>query len=157
MNKATQLLLISVVTSLFIILVSRDDWSKFHAVKVAEAKILSITAGDTMKALVSGKQEDIKLAYINCPSTDVTAGMDALNTLQDSIKNRQIRLNIVDIDENDRKISEVYANDKNINLYLIRTGKCFLNLENDMKKSNYLNAEQEAKRKKLGIHKEQTS
>ncbi len=153
MQKATQLLSISIGISVLIIAATSEQWGKSHARQVAQGNVTSISDGETLKAIVGGKQERIRLAYIDCPGKDQPRGDAATSALRSAVKGQSVRLNIVDIDSYGRKVAEVYSGDKNINLSLVRTGKCYAHVKNAKDKQNYFEAEALALKERLGVHK----
>lgn len=153
MRKVRKLLSISIGIAILVIGVTSEEWSISYAVEVTEDAVTSITDGDTLKAIVDGKEERIRLAYIDCPERDQPRGDAATAALRDAVSSQSVRLNIVDMDRYDRKVAEVYANDRNINLYLVRSGKCYVYRKYAKGKQEYFDAESEAQRERLGVHK----
>ena len=141
MQKATQLLSISILISLVIIVVTFDEWSNFHKKQITQGDVVGVIDSNTLKVIVAGKHEIIRLAYIHCPEKDQVDEDAAITALHNAVEDKSVRLNIVDIDKYGRKVAEVYANDMNINLYLIRTGMCYVDRKNAEGKDEYFEVE----------------
>mgnify|MGYP002622018268 CR=1 FL=1 len=152
MQKATQLLSISILISIVIIIVTFDEWSNFHKKQITQGDVAGVIDSNTLKVIVAGKYEIIRLAYIHCPEEDQADEAAAVAALRNAVEDKSVRLNIVDIDEDEKKIAEVYANDININLHLIRTGMCYADRKNVEGKGEYLEVEDLAQKEGLGVH-----
>lgn len=154
MKKAKKLLNIAFGIAILVIAVTSDDWSKSRAVEIAEGKVTKITDGDTLRAIVAGKEERIRLAYIDCPERDQPRGDAATASLRSAVDGQAVRLDIVDVDRYDRKVAEVYSGDRNINLYLVRSGKCYVYRKYAKGRQDYFEAESHAQAERLGVHKD---
>ena len=153
MNKATQLLSISLVISVLVIYMTSDDWTKSHATKVSEGKVMSVADGETLGAIINGEQEKISLAYVDCPGRKQAGGDAATIALVNAVEGQSVRFNIIDVDEHDRKVAEIFVNDQNINLFLVRTGHCYIDQAYAANKNDYIQAEDLAYKENLGVHK----
>ena len=114
--------------------------------------VTKISDGDTFHFFSNGKNNKIRLAYIDCPEQNQPKGDAATSSLRDSIMGKAVEINVVDTDRYGRLVAEVFVNDKNINLDLVRSGKCYVYPKYAKGQQEYFDAEELAKQERLGVH-----
>lgn len=91
---------------------------------LTEARVTSITDGDTFRAQVNGNRERIRMLRIDTPERNDKYYRDASRALQRLIENKTVRLEFEGRrkDPNGRLLAYVWLDDKNINLEMVRLG-----------------------------------
>ena len=93
--------------------------------RLAKAKVISITDGDTFKVLLSGKEETIRIACIDSPEmSEDPWGQKAKDALTGMLKiGSKVKLMVHDTDRYGRTVAEVYkGRGRNIGLALVKKG-----------------------------------
>lgn len=87
-------------------------------------RVLSITDGDTMRVLVDGENEPLRLIGINAPESGECLAAEATSLLADLVGDGPVRLesDVSDRDDFGRLLRYVYAGDVFINEALVREG-----------------------------------
>lgn len=116
--------------------------------------------GDTIDAIINGKEETIRLLGINTPEKNKPYYTEAKNFLK-QLENKTIELlrDGDDTDRYDRKLRYVYYNNQLINAKILERGYAttfMLDELNPEIKTNLINAEISAKNQGLGLWKKST-
>jgi micrococcal nuclease len=92
-------------------------------------QVVSVHDGDTMRVLLNGEEERIRLCGIDAPELKQRLGeasRDHLRSLVNTV-NQQVVLTLVDTDRYGRKVAEVsQRNGKVLNVEQIKTGNAYL-------------------------------
>ena len=129
--------------------------------------VVKISDGDTIH-LNTPEQTKLKVRLygIDAPETDKINnhtrrisktgqpyGEEAKNALENKIRGRQVKLDILDIDKYRRMVGIVYLGGRNINLEMVKEGyaEAYIEYLKDPYKKDFLKAEREARLLKKGI------
>lgn len=121
--------------------------------------VYRVNDGDTLRASTEEEALRVRLACIDAPELKQAGGQEARRALEDLTLNKSVSLNIVDTDFFGRTVAEVYVGNTNVNEHLLAKGhahvydkflgKCSEN------KDRYLLATEVAKKRQLGVWKEE--
>lgn len=119
------------------------------------ATLISVGDGDTVRVTAGqGVKATIRLACIDAPEkSQGTSGEFATKSLRDLIIGKPISLKPQAKDKYGRTVAEIYFENRNINLQMVRIGAAYVYSKylNQCDQSNYLNAEANARSKGLGV------
>ena len=119
------------------------------------ATLISVGDGDTVRVTASqGVKATIRLACIDAPEkSQGTSGEFATKSLRDLIIGKSISLKPQAKDKYGRTVAEIYFENRNINLQMVRIGAAYAYRKylNQCDQSNYLNAEANARMRGLGV------
>lgn len=118
--------------------------------------IINTGDGDTLRANINGQPTTVRLTCVDAPEKKQSFGRQASERLKALLpKGQTVSVRPVNKDRYGRTVGEVYVNGQSINLQLVREGYAVVYREyiNNCKatKSEYLQAEQQAKSQKLGL------
>lgn len=116
-------------------------------------RVTKISDGDTVRAIVSGEEKRIRLWGIDAPEKNQSFGKKSKKNLGNLLENSDIQLKIIGIDRYKRTLGILYSKDKNINLQMVKDGYAWAYRKYN-KESEYLEAQNTAKEKKLGLWEE---
>ena len=92
---------------------------------LTKAKVTYVTDGDTFHVLVDGKKEKIRMFGIDAPESKQEWGLEAKESLNKLISNKEVLLDIKSKDMYGRLLATVFIGNKNINLEMIATGNAW--------------------------------
>jgi micrococcal nuclease len=118
-----------------------------------EAILLRAVDGDTIHALVNGKEETIRLLGINTPEKNMPF-YSATKEYLKQFENKSIALkrDIEDTDKYKRKLRYVFYNNQMLNLKIVEKGYASTYyLNNLIYEKDFLAAEKQARNKEVGI------
>jgi micrococcal nuclease len=119
------------------------------------ATILSVTDGNTLKVKIDNRTVNIKLACIYAPTMNQRPwGEKSKRTLEQlAPRGQAIKIKNMRNRQGVEKVGEVFNNRININLEMVKKGQAVVYLEDmsDCNQTAYVNAENTAKRQKLGF------
>ena len=117
--------------------------------------LVSVGDGDTVRVTSrSGEMVTIRLACIDAPETSQGAsGKWSTRTLKALIRGKSISLKPQVKDRYGRTVAEVYVGSRNINLQMVQEGAAFAYRKylKQCDEDDYLKAEKEAMKRKLGV------
>jgi len=136
-------------------------------IRTVTGTVTKVSDGDTIQ-LTTPEQTKLKVRLygIDAPETNKINnhtgqvsksgqpyGEESWRALESKIMNKQVRLDILDIDKYRRMVGMVWLNDRNINLEMIREGyaEAFIEYLKEPYRSEFLKVEQEARAAKRGI------
>lgn len=119
------------------------------------ATILGVTDGNTLRVKIDNRTTTIKLACIYAPTMNQRPwGEKSKRTLEQLLPNGQaIKIKNLKNRQGVDKVGEVFTNTINVNLEMVKKGQAVV-FHEDMEncnQTNYINAENRAKRQKLGF------
>ena len=142
---------ISILNIIFVIFVTVNLTPTVFA-DTRKGHVSRVTDGDTLSLDINGTIIKVRLAFIDCPEKDQKHGDTAKHYLADKVSNKSVDVHKIGYDRYKRLIGEVFYQGENINLELISKGYCIVYRRYAKGKENYFEAEEEAKRLKLGVH-----
>jgi len=126
------------------------------------AGVVGVNDGDTItvRMIDTGRQERVRLATIDAPEMNQPYGKAAKKSLSDLVFEKKIRLEIIDRDQYNRIVGEVFLNGLNVNVEQIRRGfawhyKQFQKQQTEEQKRVYSSAEEVAKQSRSGLWRDQ--
>ena len=136
---------------IFICLINVHCYAENITLEILSAKVIKVVDGDTvyLKHKEYGKLK-IRLADIDAPEKDQPHGIDATDTLKKLIDKRSVKLKKITVDRYNRIVGIIYANDVEINYYLVRNGYAWC-YDKYNKRAKIKNAENMARLEKLGL------
>lgn len=134
--------------------ITSDEFAQVSADSGEKTAVMvtKISDGDTFNAYGNGESFRVRLAYIDCPEKDQPRGQAATDSLRSAIQDKPVSINIVDTDRYGRKVAEVFVEEANVNLQLVRTGKCYVYRKYAKGRDEYFQAEALAENERLGVH-----
>lgn len=85
-------------------------------------KVVSVSDGDTLKVLVDGKEQRVRLAEIDAPERDQPWGRKARNALSDKVMHKQVVVDTQYQDQYGRTVARILLDGRNINRELVSEG-----------------------------------
>ena len=113
-------------------------------------KVIGISDGDTIKLITNNKQIKIRLFGIDAPERDQEFGTKSKEVLSSLIFKKEVKLITKSKDQYGRTLGTIFLEDTNINLEMVKTGYAWVYKKYN-KDSEFINAETNAKEKKLGL------
>lgn len=121
------------------------------------AQVISTGDGDTIRVSINGKTETIRMACMDAPETkQAPYGAASTNRLKQLLpRGSSVQIREIQRDRYKRLVAEVFVNNRSINLQMVKDGQAvvyrqYLNACPNTQEQ-YIKAEAEAKRKKLGF------
>jgi endonuclease YncB( thermonuclease family) len=96
------------------------------AATTLHGKVVGITDGDTLTLLVDHTQHEIRLAQIDAPEGGQPWGSSSKQALADKVFQKNVRVEVIDIDRYGREVGTVWLDGRNINRELIRSGDAWV-------------------------------
>ena len=118
---------------------------------IVKGTVISITDGDTLKALINGKQEKIRMFGIDAPGSKQTWGKESKEALSNLISGKDVSFDIKSKDKYGRTLAITFVGKKNINLEMIKTGNAWYYEFFDKNNLESKKAMENAKKNKLGL------
>lgn len=118
---------------------------------LTKAKVTYVIDGDTFHVLIDGKKEKIRMFGIDAPESKQEWGLEAKESLNKLISNKEVLLDIKSKDMYGRLLATVFIGKQNINLEMIATGNAWYYEYYDKNNTDSQNAMENAKKKKLGL------
>ena len=87
-----------------------------------EGRVVGISDGDTLTLLVDERSVKIRLAQIDAPELRQPYGRRAKAALSDYAFGKPARVEVVDVDDYDRRVGEVYVAGVHVNFEMVRQG-----------------------------------
>ena len=116
-----------------------------------KAKTTYVTDGDTFHVLIDGKKEKIRMFGIDAPESKQEWGLEAKESLNKLISNKEVLLDIKNKDMYGRLLAVVFIGKQNINLEMIKTGNAWYYEYYDKNNKESKTAMENAKKNKLGL------
>lgn len=92
-----------------------------------EGRVVGIADGDTLTLLAADRQQvRIRLAEIDTPERGLAWGIRARKALADRVFQKQVRVDVIDIDRYGRTVGRVYLNGRDVNRELVREGHAWV-------------------------------
>lgn len=123
----------------------------------SEAEVVSTGDGDTLRVMQDGEKVTIRMACIDAPEiTQAPWGEQSANKLKELLPAQQVvTVRAIEKDRYGRTVAEVYADDKLINLEMVKGGQAVVYnqyLDNCADtKQQYLDAQDKAQEQKMGF------
>ena len=114
------------------------------------AEVVGIVDGDTIDAIIDGKQQRIRLAQIDAPERGQPFGSVAKQTLSDLAFKKDCVIKKTDKDRYDRIVGEVTCSGVNVNLEMVRRGQAWA-YRKYLTDNRYLDVEAVAKKARQGL------
>ncbi|MBP9597445.1 MAG: thermonuclease family protein [Fusobacteriaceae bacterium] len=118
---------------------------------LTKAKTTYVTDGDTFHVLIDGKKEKIRMFGIDAPESKQEWGLEAKESLNKLISNKEVLLDIKNKDMYGRLLAVVFIGKQNINLEMIKTGNAWYYEYYDKNNKESKTAMENAKKNKLGL------
>lgn len=120
------------------------------------AKVHTVSDGDTVRVTdTNGAEHKIRLAFIDAPEKKQKAGLESLEALKALILDKQINVEVTDVDRYQREVGRLTLGNDDINFQQILKGNAWHYKSLDKRKDGgyqqYENAEQQAREQKLGL------
>lgn len=80
-----------------------------------------------MTILVRGNRIRLRLAQIDAPELNQPHGYEARAALMDWVEDENVSVQVVDVDQYDRRVSEVFVGEIHVNRELVRDGHAWAN------------------------------
>jgi len=113
-------------------------------------RVVNVHDGDTVKVLINNKQVKIRLFAIDAPEVSQDFGTKSREELKSLVYKKDVTVETKGIDQYGRTLGVIYLDDKDINLEMLKRGfVCVYKIHR--KAGEYMNAEKEAKKSKLGL------
>lgn len=84
-----------------------------------------ITDGDTIDVETGDGVITVRLAEINAPDSEECFYEEALDHLIDTLRDSEVTLEVVGVDQFDRTLAHVFEGDRHVNLEMVSTGLAF--------------------------------
>lgn len=118
---------------------------------LTKAKVAYVTDGDTFHVLIDGKKEKIRMFGLDAPESKQEWGLEAKESLNKLISNKEVLLEIKNKDMYGRLLAIVFIGNKNINLEMIATGNAWYYEYYDKNNKESKTAMENARKKKIGL------
>jgi endonuclease YncB( thermonuclease family) len=124
---------------------------------IVSARIVGITDGDTVKALVAGNELlRVRLSWIDAPEKSQAFGQRSKQHLSDLVFGREVQLHAHGLDRYGRTLAVIFVNDTDANLEQVRSGLawCYTRYLSEASSDiqvSYRQAEAEAKGERRGL------
>jgi endonuclease YncB( thermonuclease family) len=124
---------------------------------VIAAKVVAITDGDTVKALVTGNELlRVRLSWIDAPEKSQAFGQRSKQHLSELVFGRDVELHIHGLDRYGRTLAVIFVNGMDANLEQVRIGMAwcytrYLSQAPAEIQASYRQAEAEARAQRLGL------
>lgn len=122
----------------------------FLCFQVSAAEIVGITDGDTLTALIKGKEAKVRLAQIDAPEKGQPFGSTAKQALSDLAYGKDCEIEAVDQDRYGRLVGQVVCGGLDVNAEMVRTGHAWA-YRKYLIDNNLLELEAAAKGKRIGL------
>ncbi len=120
--------------------------------QVLTGKVLYVSNGDTLIMSVSGRKEKIRFYGIDAPEKAQPSGLEAKEFVFSKIRDKIIKVEVIDIDRYNRKIGKIYYdNGKYLNEEIINNGHAWWYQQYAKNDTDLKVAEEYAKSQKLGL------
>lgn len=145
-----------------LLMLAVPGWAK-DPIRIINGQVINVSDGDSIQVVdTAGVKVKVRLYGIDAPETSKGSkpgqpfGEDAKTALVDMIYHQQVRLEVQAIDRYKRLVSLVFMNDKNVSLEMVKSGYAWAYIKylGRPSASEYIEAENEARRLKIGIWKD---
>ncbi len=117
-----------------------------------QGRVVRVADGDTLSILEdNGEQHKVRLFAIDSPELKQTYGPQARDLLADLVYQKQVGLNVVEIDQYDRMVAVVYLDGKDINRALVASGAAWWYRYHGPHERALEHAEEQAREQHLGL------
>lgn len=114
-------------------------------------RVVRVSDGDTVTVLdANNTQHRVRLAQIDAPESKQAFSMVSKKALSELIAAKEVVVKIDGIDRYKRVLGEIFIDDKNVNLYMVRNGFAWAYTQY-VSDNNYFNAQEAGQREKLGL------
>ncbi|MFA5905169.1 MAG: thermonuclease family protein [Desulfobacula sp.] len=90
--------------------------------KIQPVTVIGVMDGDTIKVILNGKEEKIRLYGIDSPEKKQAYGQAATAAIKQILTDREINIKIMDVDRYGRSVAIVYADGKSANEIMVKAG-----------------------------------
>lgn len=97
-----------------------------NAVDSIPIKVVGVTDGDTIKAIINGFETRIRLYGIDAPEKAQSFGQVATSALKQAITGHAVTVQAIDQDRYGRPVALVFADGTNINEIMVRSGNAWV-------------------------------
>ena len=111
---------------------------------------IRVIDGDTIRAEVEGKERKIRLNDIDTPEMDLPLGIQSRNLLIRLLDKQEITFVFQGKDKYGRPLGQIYANDENVNVLMIKSGFAWV-YDRYVKDSSLYKYQDQAKEENLGL------
>lgn len=160
-----------VLTSLFTLGITSPALAR-DAIRVVDGFVSKVSDGNYLTVVTKSREKlNVRMYGIDAPELDKINrktrriirpgqpfGLEAKSYLSGMVFGKNVRLSVMDIDRNKRMVSVVWVREKkiikNVNQEMLKAGMAEAYIENlpdEQYRKSFLDAEQEARNKKLGI------
>lgn len=116
------------------------------------AEVTSVTDGDSFRAVVDGEEMEVRLLGINAPERDECYGPEAEVWLTETIDGKEVGLAVApEPDQFDRLLAVGVIDQINVNLAAVRSGHALVVSADDIDRSSFVAAEDEARSTAVGM------
>lgn len=115
--------------------------------------LVGITDGDTIKVILDGKEERIRLYGIDAPEDGQTFGKASTKQLKNILANTSPSIEVKDKDKYGRLVANIWIGDRNVNQDMVRQGYAWVYRKycNEDFCENWLRLEEQAKLDRKGL------
>lgn len=122
--------------------------------QVITGRVVKVKDGDTIVILdESYKEHTIRVADIDCPEKSQAYGKKAKWFVSDQIFNKTVKVDVKNIDRYGRNIGNVFYDDKNLSVELLKKGLAW-HYKKYSKNKFYQSLEDKARKEKKGLFKD---
>ena len=124
---------------------------------VYQAKVVKVADGDTMTVMdKNGVKHKIRFAFIDAPEKTQASGMDSLAALKKRVEDKQVQIEVADVDRYQREVAVVRVNGLDINYEQVKDGYAwhyqnYAKNQSSIDYSKYSDAQQQAQKNRLGL------
>lgn len=118
-----------------------------------EGRVVSVHDGDTVRVLVGKEQIKVRLFGIDAPESHQSFGKVSEKELKGLIWKKDVKVEFKEKDQYGRTVGVIHLGDQNINLEMVKRGMAWV-YRSFNKDPNYIEAEEIAKKSKLGLWKD---
>ena len=114
------------------------------------AQVLRVVDGDSINVRIDQTKYRIRLAEIDAPEMAQPWGEESKTALKNKLEDKQVALEIIDIDRYCRLVARVFLDGRQINREMVVEGHAWVYVEY-LRDNSLLEPEAQAKKKKLGL------
>ena len=90
------------------------------------ATVVGFTDGDTIKVLIDGREQRIRLYGIDTPEKRQAFGQEATEAIKQIVTGKEIEIKIMDTDNYGRSVAMVYADGQSVNELMVKGGHAWV-------------------------------
>lgn len=116
-----------------------------------EGDVVAVHDGDTLTAIIDGKEQRLRLFGIDAPELAQKHGKSSQKNLQQLVQGKTLRIEIVNKDKFSRPVVKIWADEKNINAAMVEKGWAWWYAQYAPQWIELKNLETTARQQRLGL------